>query len=453
MKTSRQNHTFRTTRLQVEALEDRQVPSTMVSIIQPLPPSVGVLQPDWFQTNLKDPGLRSLADADYTRDRMITRSDMLGLFAQVEAGGVVSSDQFHDLQTLVAGAQAGYISMPDDVMHLAANVVDGNPDNARYHYIQVPAQMAVTGIATGSTLTPGFHSITLGNLHAGSAAWQLQDLVDKWFMGMDLPGASTTKWGYDSAASLFGNGISYGDVTGGTAQDSYLLSGLAEIAAKAPQEIRDNFIDNGDGTYTIRFYNNGQTTYVTVNRWFPEDASGNFIYTGQGQSLSDPSVKLWVELWEKAYAEANAANQWSAGVSTYNGYSALNFVSPLPPTDFTTLFALEHITSEGGWTSTLDQYGVQQLLIQDVENGELVGLHTGNLGATFATIDGYQVVSHQDYAVVGYDPRTSVFTVYNPWPSRDQRASILLQLTWQQITDIFSYCDAGVYPWTPPWAT
>jgi hypothetical protein len=451
---------FRTIRPRLEALEDRQLPATLLGgIVAPV--SAGAVQPDWFQTNLNDPGLRALADADYTRDGTITRSDMLGLFAQAESTGVVSSDQFHDLQALVAGAQAGYISMPDDVMHLAANVVDGNIDNHRYNYIQVPAQntFVVSG-TTGTTagaLTPGFHSIVLGNLHAGSAAWQLQDLVNKWFLGMDLPRASSTMWGFDSAASLFGNGISYTDVAGGQAQDSYLLAGLAEIAAEGPQVITDNFIDNGDGTYTVRFYNTDTsgtttTTYVTVNRWLPEDSSGHFIYAGQGQSLSDPSVKLWVALWEKAYAEANGANQWSAGVGTFNTYAALTYPGlPLPWDGFTTAFAVGHLTGKVSVTYILNPSTDQGDFTLLVKHQRLVGLHTGDLGAPIVAKDGYFVASHQSYAVVGYDPTTSEFTLYNPWPLRDQRASRVLQLSWQQISDIFNTWGAGSYQGAPVW--
>ena len=53
--------------------------------------------------------------------------------------------------------------MPSYVQVLAGDVVNGNPANA--HYQGAP----------------------LGNLAAGSSAAQLDDLIDKWFYGTDLP--------------------------------------------------------------------------------------------------------------------------------------------------------------------------------------------------------------------------------------------------------------------------
>jgi hypothetical protein len=90
---------------------------------------------DWFQRNLSDPGLRSLARNDFTNDVSITYPDLLGLFSQVEVDGQVSAAEFHDLQTLVA--QAGTLNMPGYVQNLANKLINGDPANASYQGTRV----------------------------------------------------------------------------------------------------------------------------------------------------------------------------------------------------------------------------------------------------------------------------------------------------------------------------
>src|SRR6266849_6860151 len=89
-----------TIRLHLEALEDRLMPTTLIGgIAVQMGP---VVLPDWFQSNLYDAGIQTLARTEYNRDQMLTRNDMLELFAQAKIDGVVSSNEFHDLSALVA---------------------------------------------------------------------------------------------------------------------------------------------------------------------------------------------------------------------------------------------------------------------------------------------------------------------------------------------------------------
>jgi len=85
---------------------------------------------------MSDPGLQTLARADFNRDGAITYSDMLGLFNQAEAevaGGTLSTAQFQSLQVLVTNA--GTLNMPGYVSNLASKVVNGDPANTAYHYL------------------------------------------------------------------------------------------------------------------------------------------------------------------------------------------------------------------------------------------------------------------------------------------------------------------------------
>src|SRR5262249_18363447 len=104
--------------------------------------------------------IMAAAQAD-AQDGSISRSDMLGLFALVEANGKVTAAQRHDLIAICDPASG--FSMTDDVRDLARDVVGWNPANRHYqgHW--------------------------LGNLKAGDRSAKLEKLVDKWFYGQDLP--------------------------------------------------------------------------------------------------------------------------------------------------------------------------------------------------------------------------------------------------------------------------
>src|SRR5262249_7493911 len=97
-------------------------------------------------------------------DGILDRYDMLSLFKFVGMDGVVSWQEFQNLNSLVAYYG---LPMPDHVRVLARKVVQGDPANAWW--------------------TGGWYRMPLGNLYAGSGAAQLDQLVDKWFRGLDRP--------------------------------------------------------------------------------------------------------------------------------------------------------------------------------------------------------------------------------------------------------------------------
>src|SRR5207248_364203 len=155
---------------------------------------------------------------NYTTNIGITRSDMLGLFAQAEADGIVSAAEFHDLQTLAASSRT--LSIPDAVTNLANKVVNGDPANALYHSLD----------SWGNVQT-----VALGDLFAGSSASQLTQLVNKWFLGINEP-MSDPGHAYQAVGTnvpLKVNGFNYYDVMQGQVGDCWLMASLAEVAARA----------------------------------------------------------------------------------------------------------------------------------------------------------------------------------------------------------------------------
>ncbi|MDX2215683.1 MAG: C2 family cysteine protease [Oculatellaceae cyanobacterium bins.114] len=280
--------------------------------------SVAITVGDWFDLNIQDVGLRTAARTRFN-DQIFDRSDMIAILQDVKDGSVIDTTEFGDLQTLVANVT--YIAMPEYVRVLSKKVVNGNTANQWYQ------------------------GNLLGNLYAGSSATQLQTLIDKWFFGLDRPTAPTGfTMSYQLASgNLFGNDgvFAYQDINQGYLGDCYFLASLAANAAERPSIIRNMFIDNGDGTFTVRFYgqHDGQVTtaadYVTVDRYLPTNVSSNG-YTGQRFAEYDSAnIGLWVALAEKAYAqfaEQNLIDQDSA-VNSYgsivggNGFRAMPSIS------------------------------------------------------------------------------------------------------------------------------
>ena len=378
----------RNTRLQLEAFEDRLVPSvTAAQVLHAIP----------------NPALQTLARQDYTRDHAITYGDMLGLFAKAESEGPVSNATMQSLEIVVNYGST--LHMPASVHQLACKVVNGDSANATYQSLNSK------GIEV---------STTLGNLKVGSSRTHLTDLVNKWFRGENEPVAPATLYNnlsldtgslaYSSVNDpLFGkNGPVFTDVHQGIIGDCWLLSSLAEAAARQPSLITRMFTFDGTNVvngqtvdvYTVRFYaTNGKADYVTVDTELP--AAGN--------DYDQPaSGVLWVALAEKAYAEANGEGAVATGNENKNNYGALY--------DGWGSWALSAITGKSASDFNINTSNVASAF----QDGQLVVMSTpSNPTADSAT--NMPIVGDHYYALVGYNPSSNMpFEVFNPWGTNSQ---------------------------------
>lgn len=340
---------------------------------------------DWFDSHLHDPSLASLVRR-LDSDGSLSRNDMLAIFGAVEKNGVTARE-LSDLQTLVK--QAGYLGMADYVRDLTAKVAYGDAANA----------------ALGG-----------GNLHPGSTGGHLEQLVGLWFLGPYHPAPDAGLHYVHAAGSLFGNGPAITDIVQGKLADCYFLAALGEVAQHAPSLLRSMFIDNGDGTYTVRFYHYGVPDYVTVDRLLPVRSDGTFAYANMGQSSDDGGNTLWVALAEKAYAQL-AESGWSRGGSTGNGYHGLDF-----GWEGYAIYQLtgHPVTAQG----TFNDFATFSTLVGAVKSGNMIGLDSNDATTS-------QVVPNHAYVLLGYNGSTHMFTLYNPWGST-------VQLSWGQVTGNFS---------------
>ncbi len=362
--------------------------------------------------SLQNASIRTLAKADYNRDGILTRDDMIGIFnavAQQDSTGLTST-QLSDLTTLVNNS--GVLGMPADVANLASKVVGYNLANMHFQ---------------GQTLLPS------GQLEIGATATQLNDLVAKWFLGEDLPAAvdgSGTTYPYALASgSLFGpGGPSNLDVVQGDIADSFLLSPLAEAALRSPSLIATMFTNNGDGTYTVRFFQPVGNTlvpdYVTVNLELPYNGPGWFVFANAGQPISNPNNVLWVALAEKAYA------QLSEETGSANSYASLNGGAGS--------LAMEQIRGLApGMVITLNPTYVIDL-IPYLNIGSLITL------VSSASPSNSNVIANTEYYLTGFNPSNGLFTVVSSWGANTPNLGSLYLTSSQVLTSFRGY------EWTQP---
>jgi hypothetical protein len=387
-------------RLNVEQFEDRCLLS-----------GTGVA-PAWFTSNLQDADIRSLASMDYQHDGSLTRKDVIAIFKEAAEDGRVTTIELTDLRTLVVNGTA--LGMTDAVENLAYKTVNYNPANTTFQ---------------GDPLAPA------GTLLSGNTGGVLNKLVEKWFLGEDLPSLATTgATGYKLVkGSLFGpGGPQATDVMQGNLADCYFMAPLASTALESPQTIQSMFTDNADGTWTVRFYNNGQADYVTVNAKLPV-ANGIVVGADYGDRVNNPGNVLWVSLAEKAYAQV-AEEGWSRAYDrdyvkawNKNSYAALNYGWACD--------SLQQINGTPG-NITWIAGATQQQLINAIDAHEKIALGSDD-PASGTLPDG--VLANHYYAVTGYHTNAAnqvVFDVLNPYA--DGTGARTLSLTWQQLQGDFA---------------
>ncbi|WP_165073755.1 C2 family cysteine protease [Paludisphaera rhizosphaerae] len=302
---------------------------------------------------------------------LFNRNDVVAALKRSERDGVLDAGEFSYFKTIANDAN---VYIPDWVRYLTQKVING--DKANYY-------------------SQGQY---VNNLYAGAPARSVDLLEKEWFEGADRPltnfvrtnsdGTWTTVNGgaYSAVAGpLFGaNGPVYTDVYQGNLGDCYLLASLAETAYRDPTSIQNMFIDNGDGTFTVRFFQNSSPRYVTVDRQLPS-GGGAFAQTTAGP--------IWVALAEKAYAQLNESGWLATSALGLNSYGAIESGKAS--------YALAVVTGRSTAADTTD-------IDSAWAAGKSVILDTA------ATKLSYLVPNHS-YAVVGYNATTKLYTLFNPW--------------------------------------
>jgi hypothetical protein len=352
---------------------------------------------DWYSQNLLDAQIITLTSS-LAADGNLSRNDMIAIFRDAKDGGVIDASELTDLRTLVSNYTL--FTMADSVKVLSNKIANSDVANTR------------SGI---------------DNLSAGSNATQMENLIGKWFLGTARPvtGSGLT-YSYVSG-SLFQNGPSADDVYQGALGDCYYVATLASIAQEKPDYIQNMFTDNGDNTFTVRFYNNGVNNgvadYVTVDRYLPTNSSGYDVYAGWGGgSSSSTSNELWVALAEKAYAQL-AESGWSRSSTSTNSYADIS----------------------GGWMSSVISQvaglGTSSSEAVDMTQTQLINLVNSNqvltAGFVYAAGNTLGVVDGHAYTITSYNATNGTFHLRNPW------GSYHADVTWSQLVSL-----RGIMVWS-----
>jgi hypothetical protein len=358
-----------------------------------------------------------------------TRDQMVGLFNRIGASGSVSVKDFNTLQTWLADRVG--VEMPDYVRVLANKVVNGDPANATYQFLDNAGNV---------------QTVALGNLHPGSSSGQLTELVNKWFLGMDEPTALVSYQPVGPGVPLKDGSFHYYDVVQGkTLGDCWLEASLAELAVAGQDYLKDMFIYNGlnfvNGNpvlvYAVRFFVNGVPDYVTVDTELPggghyygdiTHANVGSTWSGNGQTLlSTPdgtfSSAYWAALAEKAYAQENHSGGIGSSNPGVNSYAALvgGWASWALPA--LTGLACSKIGGVNG-NDVITAFKSGKLIVLSTDDPDTPVLRGYHEYALVNYDPGYQVndpfgmasgIPNAQPVVAGMYPSTLPFELYNPW--------------------------------------
>jgi hypothetical protein len=323
---------------------------------------------------------------DYNFDR----NDVIGILKSAGDYGSVTNTELTDLQqfhNIFSG------TMRADIAGLSKKVVFGDSSNAWY---------------------TGYDSIRdeLGNLEAGTNTQSLNLLIGKHMLGTDRPEIHTGSY-TQAGGTLEIDGYSANDIDQGATGSCYFLSALAGTADKKESIIEDMFTDNGDGTYSVRFYTNGQADYVTVDSMMATKADGTYLHADAGDGTATDALvadnnELWVALAEKAYAQLNESGRLNQEEATNRyGIAGNEGISWGFTTD-----AITHIT---GLNSSWGNASSSGLGANNVSSSELQTLVNSNR-VVAAGWGGHA------RTITGYNATTGQYTIRNPY---DQNHSTL----------------------------
>jgi hypothetical protein len=215
--------------------------------------------------------------------------------------------------------------------------------------------------------------------------------------------------------------------------DCWFLAGLGAIARDNPEFIRDQIEDNGDGTYTVTFYEKRDGQFVpvevTVDGDFPVDGDGNPAY-------AQPSGKeTWVMIYEKAFAELHG------GYGDIEGGFGDDAMEAIYGREFDRLDVDD--MSDEDLVYQLDQQPVTAGTMNPDRIGDMVLPWDRDLVETFDDLD---VVDSHVYTVQGTFERDgeTYVRLYNPWGHNHA------ELTIDEFRQVFDEVDAPHFYYDPP---
>jgi hypothetical protein len=205
------------------------------------------------------------------------------------------------------------------------------------------------------------------------------------------------------------------------------------------------FIDNGDGTYCVKFYRQGVIEYVTVDTWFPS-RDGILVYAQLGRPMLMEKAglhqqSLWVALAEKAFVLATASG-WT-GQSPDEGYGSKSDFSKDPGisgghsadvlkllslqrTESHSLMELLHLGGDNYVPHLTNSISLINSVKPELMSPKAVGtiISTGKFGLSNKL--------YREHAYILTHADENGVVLFNPW-GIDSNAASLVNLTWTEL--------------------
>lgn len=374
--------------------------------------------------NLSVSGIRTQVSAALqSGESLFSYNGLLKVLQDVNASmgsSTLTSAQFNDLKALTASV--GKVLGTDSYLYGITNaVINGSAGNATW---------------TGGT---AMHN-ALGNLDVGRSAYTFDKLIDKWFLGQDLPTwTDSTAYSRVDLPLYSKNGPDDAEISQAEVGNCYMLASLVNIADDDPELIESMITDNGNGTYGVRMYGlKDELLYVTVNDELPGAGTA-----GTGVSTSGA---YWVSVLEKAFVSYTSMVRGDA-----NAYASIEGGNDE---------AIQAFTGRH-----MDTYNVARDDPADpvaTKKAMVAALTTDDEDVLYASYtirnssDGKrELVSGHMYSILGYSSSADTFTVRNPWGSTGGSSWIgTFDLTFDQLWRDRSYvlitdedAPAGAVDW------
>lgn len=231
-----------------------------------------------------------------------------------------------------------------------------------------------------------------------------------------------------SSHPLFNNGVPYyNDIQQGALGDCYFLAGLSSLASQQPNIILQSIAPLGDGTYAVRFYDNGVASYLRIDGDISV-SGGSPIYDRFGSGGD-----VWAMLLEKALAFFR-----SPGANTYASISGGQTEEP-----FNALTGVGNTRFDFNIASDV---GIYNFLKTQLLVGQAVTLGSWGGGGPYSPIMSRHAYSLQS---VEMDDGVMYVTLYNPWGcdgvSYDNNPSDgLLTISISQLRQYFLYACSSL---------
>jgi len=199
------------------------------------------------------------------------------------------------------------------------------------------------------------------------------------------------------------------DIYQGAYGDCFFMSSMGAIAREHPEFIEKMIDDNGDGTYTVTFYDPhcftpiGPCFYaehkVTVDNIFPEHLADPMDATSGG------TQEAWTLILEKAYMQWQKEHGWDPAVDIKSPSIAMS------------------VMTGKDCTNNLSELMTIDNLYQKFQNGDAI---TAGSSGTFVpdrppeyfgdtALPGQNIPEGHVFFVTGVDPVNNTVTVQNPW--------------------------------------